>query len=145
MEDYCGLLLGDFIKNSWLTIKVLVEKLASFKSQKLGRRVTLFHYINGQKMSVTFQDDRFFLRGSVEYSNPQLTVEAVQGIIGTRLLEVCANYFDKYGLHEPNKGDVSALCELLKQIHALFSKAAESSNLAFAGCFVNLVYFYRVQ
>jgi hypothetical protein len=115
MEDYCGLLLGDFLKNSWPTIKVLVEKLASFKSQKLTRKVTLFHYVNGQKMSVTFEDDRFFLRGSVEYSNPQLTVEEVQGIIGTRLLEVCANYFDKYGLHEPNDGDAAMLCELLKK------------------------------
>lgn len=115
MEDYCGLLLGDFLKNSWPTIKVLVEKLASFKSQKLSRRVTLFHYVNGQKMSVPFEDDRFFLRGSVEYSNPQLTVEEVQGIIGTRLLEVCGNYFDKYGLHEPNDGDVAMLCELLKK------------------------------
>jgi len=115
MEDYCGLLLGDFLKNSWPTIKVLVEKLASFKSQKLSRRVTLFHYVNGQKMSVTFADERFFLRGSVEYSNPQLTVEEVQGIIGTRFLEVCGNYFDKYGLHEPNDGDVAMLCELLKK------------------------------
>lgn len=115
MEDYCGLLLRDFLKNSFSTVKVLVEKLASFKSQKLSRKVTLFHYVNGQKMSVTFADDRFFLRGSVEYSNPQLTVEEVQGIIGTRLLEVCANYFDKYGLHEPNDGDVAMLCELLKK------------------------------
>jgi len=115
MEDYCGLLLGDFLKNSWSTIKVLVEKLASFKNQKLQRKVTLFHYVNGQKMSVAFEDDRFFLRGSVEYTNPQLTVEEVQGIIGTRLLEVCANYFDKYGLHEPNNDDVSLLSELLKK------------------------------
>ena len=115
MEDYCKLLLEDFLKNSWQTIKVLVEKLASFKGQKLRRRVTLFHYLNGKKTSITFEDERFFLRGSVEYSNPQLTLEEVQGIIGIRLLEVCANYFDKCSLHIPNEGDVSALCELLKK------------------------------
>jgi hypothetical protein len=115
MEDYCGLLLRDFLKNSFSTVKVLVERLTSFKNQKLSRKVTLFHYVNGQKMSIAFEDDRFFLRGSVEYTNPQLTVEEVQGIIGTRMLEVCANYFDKYGLHEPNGGDVSVLCELLKK------------------------------
>ncbi|MCJ7722036.1 hypothetical protein MUO98_06490, partial [Candidatus Bathyarchaeota archaeon] len=93
----------------------MVEKLASFKSQKLRRKVTLFHYLNDKKTSITFEDERFFLRGSVEYSNPQLTVEEVQGIIGIRLLEVCANYFDKYCLHIPDEGDVSALCELLKK------------------------------
>jgi hypothetical protein len=115
MEDYCGFLLRDFLKNSFSTVRVLVEKLSSFKNQKYRRKVTLFQYVKGQKQSVTFEDDRFFLRGSVEYSNPQLTVEEVQGIIGTRLLEVCGNYFDKYGLHQPNEGDVSVLCELLKK------------------------------
>jgi hypothetical protein len=115
MEDYCGFLLRDFLKNSFSTVRVLVEKLSSFKNQKHRRKVTLFQYVKGQKQSVTFEDDRFFLRGSVEYSNPQLTVEEVQGIIGTRLLEVCGNYFDKYGLHQPNEGDVSVLCELLKK------------------------------
>jgi hypothetical protein len=115
MEDYCELLLRDFLENSFPSVKILVESLASFKNQKFSRKVTLFHYVKAQKMSVTFEDNRFFLRGSVEYTNPQLTVEEVQGIIGTRLLEVCANYFDKNGLHKPNDGDISVLCELLKK------------------------------
>src|SRR3989337_4280453 len=115
MEDYCGLLLRDFLKNSFSTVKVLVERLASFKSQKLKRKVTLFHYVNGQKMSITFEDNRFFLRGSVEYTNPQLTVEEVQGIIGTRMLETCGNYFNNYGLHEPDANDVAQICEALKK------------------------------
>ncbi len=56
-----------------------------------------------------------YLRGSVEYTNPQLTVEEVQGIVGTRLLETCANYFYERGLHKPDDGDVIALAELLKK------------------------------
>ena len=67
------------------------------------------------KKSAKTSINRFFLRGSVEYTNPQLTVEDVQGIVGTRLLEACANYFEKAGLHQPDKDDVAALCELLKK------------------------------
>ena len=114
-EDYCKILLEDFLKNSWSSVKVLVGKLSSFRAEKISRHVTLFHYVNGKKISVPFEGDRFFLRGSVEYSNPQLTVEEVQGIIGTHLLEVCGNYFDKYGLHEPNDSDIAQLCEMLKK------------------------------
>ncbi len=113
-EDYCKMLLEDFLKSSWSSVQVLVEKLSSFKEEKHNRQVTLFHFVNGQKISVQFED-RFFLRGSVEYTNPQLTVEEVQGVIGTRLLEVCANYFGNYGLHEPNGDDVSQLLEALKK------------------------------
>jgi hypothetical protein len=115
VEDYCKILLEDFLKDSWLSVKVLVEKLSSFKEEKRARRVTLFHYVNGQKVNVQFEGNRFFLRGSVEYTNPQLTVEEVQGIIGTRLLEACGNYFEKYGLHEPNSGDIAQLLEILKK------------------------------
>jgi hypothetical protein len=114
-EDNCKILLEDFLKNSWTSVKVLVEKLSSFREEKNNRHVTLFQYVNGQKVNVPFEGNRFFLRGSVEYSNPQLTVEEVQGIIGVRLLEVCGNYFDKYGLHEPDDSDVAQLCEMLKK------------------------------
>jgi hypothetical protein len=114
-EDYCKILLEDFLKNSWLSVKVLAEKLSSFKKEKRSKQVTLFHYVNGQKVNAQFEGNRFFLRGSVEYTNPQLTVEEVQGIIGTRLLEACGNYFEKYGLHEPNGGDVDELLEILKK------------------------------
>ena len=114
-EDYCRILLEDFLKNSWSSVKVLVENLSSFKKEKRSRQVTLFHYVNGRKVNVQFGGDRFFLRGSVEYTNPQLTVEEIQGIIGTRLLEACGNYFEKCGLHKPDRGDISQLMEILKK------------------------------
>jgi len=114
-EDYCKILLEDFLKSSWTSINVLVEKLRRFKEEKRSRQVTLFHYVNGKKVDVQFGGDRFFLRCSVEYTNPQLTVEDVQGVIGTRLLEACGNYFEKYGLHKPNSDDVSMLVEILKK------------------------------
>ena len=115
MEDYCRLLLEDFLKTSFSTVKVLVEGAAASKGQNTNRKVTLFRYVDGKKVSFPFSDERFYLRGSVEYTNPQLTIEEVQGIVGTRLLETCANYFRQQGLHEPDAGDVAALSELLKK------------------------------
>jgi hypothetical protein len=115
MEDYCKLLLEDFLKTSFSTVKVLVEGAAALKGQNSNRKVTLFRYVNCKKVSFPFSDERFYLRGSVEYTNPQLTVEEVQGIVGTRLLETCANYFYERGLHQPDDGDVVALSELLKK------------------------------
>ena len=112
-ENYCKFLLEDFLKTSFLTVKVLVEAAKASEGQNINRKVTLFRFVNGKKVSFTFSDDRFYLRGSVEYSNPQLTVEEVQGIIGTKLLETCANYFYERGLHQPDCGDVSAIEELL--------------------------------
>ncbi|MGA2387272.1 MAG: hypothetical protein ABSG33_12165, partial [Candidatus Bathyarchaeia archaeon] len=105
-EDYSKALVEDFLKNSISTVKVLVDKLTVFKEKTRGRQVTLFRYVNGKKVNVQFGGNQFFLRGSVEYTNPQLTVEEVQGIIGTRLLEAAANYFDRVGLHEPDGNDV---------------------------------------
>jgi len=106
MEDYCKLLLEDFLKTSFSTVKVLVGGAVALKGQNSNRKVTLFRYVNGQKISFPFSDERFYLRGSVEYTNPQLTVEEVQGIIGTRLLETCANYFYQRGLNQFDDGDV---------------------------------------
>ena len=115
MEDYCRLLLESFLKTSISTVKVLVEGAAASKGQNSDRKVTLFRYVNGKKVSFPFSDERFYLRGSVEYTNPQLTVEEVQGIIGTRLLETCANYFYEHGFRELTDRDVAALMELLKK------------------------------
>lgn len=115
MLDNCRSLLEDFLKSSLSTVKVLVDGAKSQKGQAPDRKVTLFHYENGRKVSVAFSDERFYLRSSVEYTNPHLTVEEVQGVIGTRLLETCANYFFERGVYQPNESDVTALVELLKK------------------------------
>ena len=113
-EDFCRLIVEDFLRNSWVVVTTLVETLKTFNSDN-RKPVQLFKFKNGQRTNLTFDGSHFFLRGSVEYTNPQLTVEEVQGIIGTRMLEVCGNYFFENGLHQPDKGDVANLCEALKK------------------------------
>ena len=115
MGDYCRFLLEDFLKTSFSTVKCLVEGASAVRGQTPDRKVTLFQYVGGKKVSVPFTDERFYLRSSVEYTNPHLTVEEVQGLIGTRLLETCANYYLEQGLHEITTNDMAPLLELLKK------------------------------
>ena len=115
-DDLCRTLVEDFLKSSWSCVETIVEVLKSFKEEATNRKpVDLFRFKNGQKVNQSFEGNRFFLRSSVEYSSPQLTLEEVQGIIGARMLETCGNYFNNYGLHEPNAEDIAEMCEALKK------------------------------
>lgn len=112
------LLVADFLKNSWSCVKTIVKELVSFKERENGskkRNVNLFYFKNERRNDVTVEGWHFFLRTSVEYSNPQLTIEEVQGLIAARLLEACGNHFHTCGLHEPDDKDVNAICERLKK------------------------------
>src|SRR3990170_4702943 len=114
-EDLCRALVENFLKSSWSCVQTIVEKLANFKEEKTGKPVSMFRFKNDQKINQTFDGNHLFLRGSVEYSNPQITVEEAQGIIGMRMLEACGNYFHDYGLHEPDTNDAAQICEALKK------------------------------
>lgn len=114
-DDLCRVLVENFLESSWQCVEALAEKLSRFKEEKNGKPVSLIRYKNGQRVTSTFDGNRFFLRGSVEYSNPQLTVEEVQGVIGVRLLAECGNYFHAYGLHKPEAADAAQICEALKK------------------------------
>ena len=114
-EELCQMLLEDFLKNSMPCLKTMVEKLVGFGEGKGDKPVSFFRFRDGKRVDSTFEGPHFFLRSSVEYSNPQLTVEEVQGVLGARLLEVCGNYFHEYGLGEADRSDFSELCERLKK------------------------------
>jgi hypothetical protein len=115
VEDLCNMLVESFLKNSWPSLKTLVEKLGSFGEGNRGKTVSFFKFENGRRIESTFDGSHFFLRGSVEYTNPQLTVEEIQGIIGARLLEVCGNYFVEVGLRDPENSDVVEICSRVKK------------------------------
>jgi hypothetical protein len=114
-DDLCRMLVENFLNSSWQCVKAIVEGLDRFKEEKNRKPVTLFRFKNGRRVDATFEGNRFFLRGSIEYSNPQLTLEDVQGIIGTCMLAVCGNYFHDHDLHTPEAGDVTQICEALKK------------------------------
>ncbi len=105
-------ILEDFLKNSRQCIETLVKSLSPFEANK-KRNFDFYYFKNGKKYEVKLDGKHFFLRSSVEYSNPQLTVEEVQGIIAARLLEVCGNYFLQYGLNEIRQEDINEICEML--------------------------------
>mgnify|MGYP007042358813 FL=1 len=89
-------------------------ELHRFEGDK-SREIRFLRVKKGQVSEITFDGDHFFLRSSAEYSNPQLTVEEVQGIIAARLLEVCGNYFYLYEFHETSKEDVTEICKMLEE------------------------------
>jgi len=114
--DASRMLVENFLGSSWsCCIKIIVEKLANWKTQSASPFVSLFKFKDDKRVDLSFKGSSFFLRSSVEYSNPQLTVEEVQGIIAARLLEVCGNYFGEFGLREPDAGVVSEICERLRK------------------------------
>jgi len=112
--DLSRTIVSDFLKSSWPCIETIVKQLATFKEER-RTSIPLFHFEDGRKVDVDMEGRHFFLRSSVEYSNPQLTVEEVQGIIAARILEVCSNYFHQYGLHQPDEKDITTLCEIVKK------------------------------
>jgi hypothetical protein len=115
-DDLCRTLLKDFLESSWPCVAAIVERLGRFKEEEIKRKpVSMFRFKKGQKINQNVEGNRFFLRSSVEYSNPQLTLEEVQGIVGTRMLEACGNHFHNYGLHEPKANDLAEICEALKK------------------------------
>lgn len=107
------IILEDFLKHSLSCVEAIVNELCKFEANE--KRTFSFHYFkNGKKYETMLSGKHFFLRSSVEYSNPQLTVEEVQGIIAARLLEVCGNYFHNYGLGEIGREDINDICEMLR-------------------------------
>ena len=113
-SDLCRPLVEDFLASSWTCVEALVKELANFKKDE-KKNINLFSLKNGQKNEIILDHSHFFLRASAEYTNPQLTVEELQGIIAARLLEVCGNYFHNFGLHESDGKDIDEICELLKK------------------------------
>jgi len=103
-----------FLESSRPCIETIVGELHRFEGER-GRRVNLFWMKDNKVNEIVFGGERFFLRSSVEYSNPQLTVEELQGIIAARLLEVCGNYFDYHGFSGVDREDVDEICEMLSR------------------------------
>ena len=106
------IIVRDFVHSSWSCVEAVVKELAQFKQAPPKKR-RLFQLRNGRGDKTTLDNSHFFVRASVEYSTPQVTVEEVQGILAARLLEVCGTYFLNYGMRKADERDLGQICEML--------------------------------
>jgi hypothetical protein len=83
-------MIEEFLISSKDSIKAVSKAIAS--SDATHRERVFFHSYGGNsKEEIPFDGSCFFLRTSIEYSSPQLTLEELEGLITARLLEVCVN------------------------------------------------------
>jgi len=118
MVDYSNRLVRGFLAKSMPAVRALTKRVQEHKEEEevegFCREVSFLCFGNVRNASVVVDGAHFYLRGSVEYANPQLTVEELQGIIGMRLLQTCVNYCLETGMREPTEGDYYKLCDELK-------------------------------
>jgi len=112
--DLSQRLVKSFLESSLNCVERLLCRLSTFKRNVEGS-VRLYRFKGEEKRETLLDRGHLFLRTSVEYSNPQLTVEEVQGIIAVRMLEVCGHYFKDRTLSEVDSRDIAEICELLRK------------------------------
>jgi hypothetical protein len=112
------LIVEDFINNAHQTLTHLRLGLAQFLNKLDERTDYTVPMLKTQKQHIfpiNYSSRNFFLRSSIEYTNPQLTVEELQGILAARLLEVSGNYMMDNDISTIEPDDVDQLCELLEK------------------------------
>lgn len=112
------LVVEDFINNAQQTLTHLrlnLEKFLDPQHERTNYAIPMLKIQKQHLSPIQYSSRHFFLRSSIEYTNPQLTVEELQGIIAARLLEVCGNYMLDNDISQLQPGDLDQLCELLEQ------------------------------
>lgn len=84
-------LIREFLRRSRASVDALAGEIAH---PPLAARpdVDMFRFDGDLPVSVRVPGRAFFLRTSVEYANPQLTLEELEGVVVARLLEVTASF-----------------------------------------------------
>jgi hypothetical protein len=111
------LVVEDFINNTHQTLAQLRLTLDNFLESLYKYAEYAIPMLKIQKHQISpinYSSKKFFLRSSIEYTNPQLTVEELQGVLAARLLEVCGNYMMDNDIFKIQPDDVDQLCELLE-------------------------------
>ncbi len=88
--------------------------IKAMSSRKFDGEKVVFHTFDGKNMrEEVFDGSCFFLRTSMEYSSPQVTLEELEGLLASRLLEVCANHC----IHSviPESQDIEKIAEALRR------------------------------
>ncbi len=84
-------LIETFFRDSRPAIDALAARVRSGEFGHPGE-VPMFTFRDGHRSEVRVDQRAFLLRTSVEYANPQLTLEELQGIVISRLLEVTGTF-----------------------------------------------------
>ncbi len=115
MQNQLGrALLESFLDVSRPSVDALSREL---RAQSVADRgvVQLFRFHEGHRENLGIPSERFLVRTSVEYANPQLTLEELQGIVLARLLEVAAAYLSERSREPLGPSDFEAMAQLLAE------------------------------
>lgn len=107
-------LVEQFLDSSWDSVESLARALAGPGPTRRGT-TDLFRFHGGRRESVPVPAGSFLLRTSVEYANPQLTLEELQGILLARLLEVCGSAARGATPARPTASDLPAIAARLAE------------------------------
>ena len=107
-------LLERFHADSWPAVELLVASLGN-EVPRTRSPVEMFRFRGARREPVRLPPSTFLLRTSVEYANPQLTLEELQGILLARLLEVSARYARAQSSRRPSPEDLPALAGWLAE------------------------------
>ena len=107
-------LLAAFHDSSWPAVEALVAARGAFH-ERSNARPALFYFHHGHRETVPVRPNQFLLRTSVEYANPQVTLEELQGIVLARLLGVSAEFVGAQGGRRPAAADLPELVHRLEE------------------------------
>lgn len=106
-------LLSEFFRRSRPSIDALAIGIVR-RSNRRRPDLPMFRFEDGRKVTYRVPGTAFLLRTSVEYANPQLTLEEFQGILLARLLEVSAEFVACHPVDEPTAADLHEMEEALR-------------------------------
>ena len=107
-------ILEQFHADSWSAVESLARTLEGPTSSRTGS-TELFRFRGGTREAVRASPKSFLLRTSVEYANPQLTLEELQGILLARLLEVSAPFARDHAGQRPGPADLGEMAARLRE------------------------------
>ncbi len=113
-DSMAARLLDSFLEVSWPSVESLARSLDGSRS-RAPERAELFRFRGARREAVTLPASAFVLRTSVEYANPQVTLEELQGIVLARMLEVTAPFARDHPAGRPQVQDRAEMCRELAE------------------------------
>ncbi len=109
-----GALLDAFLEVSYPSVNQLARSLPEAERRPRAP-VELFRFEGPNRHAVPVPAGTFLLRTSVEYANPQVTLEELQGILLARLLEVAGPFARDHPNSPPSAADRRELARQLRE------------------------------